>query len=141
LANGGYFSLFDEILKKRLSDIPSFTDAPVSIDIVDDEVLGWAAMFDSHNYNIAAEKFETCWERAKEANIIELGAYYGWCWSKARYLGALQGDGTKEEALSILESAINRGGSSSWFNRMRASNGDNFHYCYRGIFTYHYPLF
>ncbi|MBA7710364.1 hypothetical protein ES703_119306 [subsurface metagenome] len=77
--------------------------------------------FVSQNYNIAAEKFKTCWERAKKANIIELGAYYGWCWAKARYLGVLQGEGTKEETLSILEEAISRGGRSSWFNRMRAS--------------------
>lgn len=59
--------------------------------------------------------------RSRGTNIIELGAYYGWCWAKARYLGALQGEGTREEALSILEEAINRGGRSSWFNRMRAS--------------------
>jgi len=117
----GHFSGFDETFQQALSGVPSVPDVPGLTDLAEDEVLGWAAMFVSQNYNIAAEKFENCWEIAREANIIELGAYYGWCWSKARYLGALQGDGTKEESLSILEDAINRGGRSSWFNRMRAS--------------------
>ena len=117
----GNFSEFDVTLQGMLSGVSSIPDGTASTDIAEDEVLGWAAMFVSQNYNIAAEKFESCWEKAREANIIELGAYYGWCWAKARYLGTLQGEGTKEESLSILEMAINRGGRSSWFNRMRAS--------------------
>jgi len=119
---GGNFSEFDLTFQKMLDGVRFVPGGPPPTDIVEDEVLGWAAMFVSQNYNIAAQKFERCWEKAREANIIELGAYYGWCWAKARYLESLQGDkGAREEALSILEDAINRGGTSAWFNRMRSS--------------------
>jgi hypothetical protein len=117
----GSFSEFDATFREMLAGVPDISDDLDLTDIAEDEVLGWAAMFASQNYNIAAEKFENCWESARDANIIELGAYYGWCWAKARYLGVLQGEGTKEEALAIFEKAITRGGISSWFNRMRAS--------------------
>ena len=117
----GSFSDFDATFQKMLSDVPDVSTDYVLTNIAEDEVLGWTAMFNSKNYKIAAEKFKNCWERLREANIIELCAYYGWCWAKARYLGALQGEGTKAEALSILEEAINRGGRSLWFNRMRES--------------------
>jgi len=119
---GGDFSEFDSTFQEMLPGAQNIPDVPVSTDLAENEVLGWAAMFASQNYNIAAETFKSCWERAREANIIELGAYYGWCWAKACYLGALHGDPkAKEESLSTLEKAINRGGRSSWFNRMRAS--------------------
>jgi len=118
----GNFSKFDSTFQKMLKGVRFIPGGPPPTDIVEDEVLGWAAMFVSQNYNIAAQKFESCWEKAREANIIELGAYYGWCWAKARYLESLQGDkGARKEALSILEDAINRGGTSAWFNRMKSS--------------------
>jgi hypothetical protein len=119
---GGNFSDFDLTFRKMLKGVRCVPGGPTPTDIVEDEVLGWAAMFVSKNYNIAAQKFESCWEKAREDNIIELGAYYGWCWAKARYLESLQGDmGAREKALSILEDAINRGGTSAWFNRMKSS--------------------
>ena len=91
-------------------------------DSADDEVLGWSAMFASQNYYIASQNFENCYKKALEENLLEVGAYYGWCWAKARYLESLQGvAGAREEALKIFEESINRGGISSWFNRMRTS--------------------
>mgnify|MGYP001581275579 CR=1 FL=1 len=118
----GNFKDYDATFKKMLSGVPVIKDTSPLADVAEDEVLGWAAMFPSQNFNIAAQKFETCQKKALEANIVELGAYYGWCWSKARYLESLQGvAGAKEDALSILEKAISRGGASSWFNRMKSS--------------------
>jgi len=117
----GDFSEFDSTFHRMASGMSSSQPDATSIDLVEDEVLGWVAMFDSQNYSIAAQKFENCWQRARQQNLIEVGAYYGWCWAKARYLGSLQGNSSVEEALSILEEAINRGGNSSWFNRLRAS--------------------
>jgi hypothetical protein len=118
----GDFSHFDSAFQDSLSSVPNTLNQSSSEDFADDEVLGWAAMFDSQNYSIAGQKFENCWERAKDANFVELGAYYKWCWAKACYLDLLQRDtDTKEEALAILEQAINRGGQSAWFNRMKTS--------------------
>lgn len=115
------FSDFDSTYEEMFLGVKDRSDSSTSIDMAEDEVLGWAAMFASQNYSIAAQKFEECWERAKAENIMELGAYYGWCWAKARYLESLQGEAATNEALSILEDAIKRGGISSWFNRMNAS--------------------
>jgi len=86
------------------------------------EVLGWTALFDSLYYEIAAQNFETCWEAAKRDNIIEMGAFHGWNWAKALYLTSLRGDpAAGEKALQVAEGAIQRGGRSQWFNRLRAS--------------------
>lgn len=117
----GDFSEFDSTFQKMASGISSSQQSATAMDLVEDEVLGWVAMFGSQNYSIAAQKFESCWQRAREQNLIELGAYYGWCWAKAQYLGSLQSDSGVEEALLTLEAAINRGGNSSWFNRLKAS--------------------
>ncbi len=119
---GGDFAAFDSTFREMLAKVPNIPKSSESVDVVEDEILGWAAMFASQNYNIAAQRFERCFDKAIEANIIELGAYYGWCWAKARYLEGNQGDAAaKQDALNILERAINRGGMSAWFNRMRAS--------------------
>ena len=118
----GDFSHFDTAFKNSFANVPNITSLPASADFADDEVLGWAAMFDSQNYSIATQKFEDCWKKTSDANFIELGAYYKWCWAKAKYLDLLQRDiESKEEALVILEEAITRGGQSAWFNRMKAS--------------------
>lgn len=61
---GGNFSEFDATFQEMLSGVPSISDSPGSTDIAEDEVLGWAAMFASQNYNIAADKFKNCWEGA-----------------------------------------------------------------------------
>ena len=47
------------------------------------------------------------------AELIELGAFYGWCLAKAMYLGAIKtGDGSPDDALVTFEEAI-RGGDMS----------------------------
>lgn len=118
----GDFVDFDSEFNELLDSVPNSTTPQVSSDTAEDEVLGWTAMFISQNYNIAAQRFEECWNRAFAENSIELCAYYGWCWAKARYLESLQGTpGTFEKSLEIFERSINRGGISAWFNRMRVS--------------------
>jgi len=122
---GGDFREYDATFRGAFSSVPSRavgTSTDLSEDVVEQEVLAWTALFGASNYTIAAQKFETCWESAKAANVRELGAYYGWCFAKARYLESLQGlPGAREEALSILEDSIGRGGESAWFNMMRTS--------------------
>ena len=117
------FTEFDLTFKESFKGVPGSKEVPLLTDFVDDEVLGWSALFASKNYNVAAKKFESCWEKARKTNFIELGGYYGWCFAKAKYLeGVIHGDlAAKEKALSILEEAIKRGGISSWFNRLKAS--------------------
>ncbi len=91
-------------------------------DISADEVLGWTALFENLNYKIAADRFARCWEAAKCANLIEIGALYGWHLAKALYLQSLLGEpSARDKSLSVFEAAINRGGKSAWFNRMRVS--------------------
>ncbi len=116
------FTRFDDRFSAAVEGLPATINETAITGFASNEVLAWTAMFHSQNYNIAAEKFEQCWNSAIEANLIEMGAYLGWCWAKARYLQAVQGQQSeKDEALRILEDAINRGGQSSWFNRMRTS--------------------
>lgn len=47
------------------------------------EVVGWAALFGSQNYVVSAEKFEACWDTARQVNLLEMGAFHGWNWAKA----------------------------------------------------------
>ncbi|HUU16455.1 MAG TPA: DEAD/DEAH box helicase family protein [Sedimentisphaerales bacterium] len=118
----GNFTQFDSHFNEAIEGLPDAMVETTSGDFSSDEVLAWTAMFQSQNYNIAAERFEKCWDSARENNLIEMGAYLGWCWAKARYLQSVQGQSfEKDEALRILENAINRGGQSAWFNRMRTS--------------------
>ena len=120
--SGGDFSSFDATFRERFSEVPGSREFAPQTGMAGNEVLAWAAMFSSQNYNIAAKEFESCWQMALRENIIELGAYYGWCWAKARYLESLHGGrAARDAALSILEKAIDRGGKSAWFNRMRVS--------------------
>ena len=98
----------------------------VSGQIVDtsaNEVIGWAALTES-NYPLAGERFEACWDAARAANLLEIGALHGWHRAKALYLAGQLGDTTaRQRALEVLDEAIRRGGQSSWFNRQRASLG------------------
>ena len=115
------FNGFDYEVSQAISRIPVARPSSESLDIADDEITAWTAMFASQNFPVAAQKFEQCWKKALNANLIELGAYYGWCLAKARYLEAKLTNRSVVDALQIFEDAINRGGRSSWFNRMRAS--------------------
>jgi hypothetical protein len=116
------FSQYDGELQSYLANVPSQSAPPAAPDTSSDEVLGWTALFASQNYEIAADRFERCWEVARGANLIEMGALHGWHWAKALYLQSLLGEpSAHEKSLRVFEDAIRRGGRSSWFNRMRAS--------------------
>ena len=118
----GDFSEYDDQLKGYISDVPTHKTQPQVTDTSADEVVGWAAMFASENFSVAQERFEKCWDAAKKDGLLEIGALHGWHRAKALYLQGLLGDGSAEQkALEVLEAAIQRGGQSAWFNRMRGS--------------------
>lgn len=116
------FQAFDSALASLAKGLPAAQEVDQAPDTASDEVIGWAALFDSENYAVAAERFERCWKATKNANLLEICALHGWHWSKALYLSGGLGDlSQRQRALQVLEEAITRGGRSSWFNRMRAS--------------------
>lgn len=118
----GDFSQYDSELQSHLASVPTEPPLPSVPDTSADEVMGWTALFESKNYHIAAERFSRCWDAARGANIIEIGALHGWHWAKALYLQSLLGEPSAlEKSLRVFDEAIGRGGRSSWFNRMRAS--------------------
>ena len=118
----GDFSEYDEQFNQYLSAVPKDKVQPEVTDTSADEVVGWAAMFSSENFPVAQQKFEACWEAAKKDGLLEIGALHGWHRAKALYLQGLQGDSSaQQKALDVLEVAIQRGGRSAWFNRMRGS--------------------
>jgi len=118
----GDFGEYDAEHASLLQDVPEYQAGNAEVELAEAEVLGWTALFDSQNYTIAADRFRRCWDRARDQNLLEVGAFYGWCLAKALYLGAAKtGDGSLEDALAVFEDAIRRGGFLSWFNRMRAS--------------------
>jgi hypothetical protein len=107
----GDFSEYDTHYQDLQSGLPAQRYPAGEVDsssgIAPDEVLAWSALFYSKNYQVAAQKFERCWDFAKQHNIRELGAYYGWCWAKAVYLQFLQGSATQSRVIQILEESIN----------------------------------
>jgi hypothetical protein len=118
----GDFIEYDNDLEDYISDVPDQTATLTSVDTAEDEVIGWTSLFGSQNYEIAAHRFERCWNNARNANLREIAALYGWQWSKALYLQSLLGEPMAlERSLQVFETAIRRGGMSAWFNRMRAS--------------------
>jgi hypothetical protein len=118
----GDFSEYDRDIQTYLGNVPTRTTQTPLPDTSQDEVIGWASLFASQNYEIAADRFERCWDTARSANLLEIGALYGWQWAKALYLQSLLGEpSARDRALMVFEEAIRRGGLSSWFNRMRAS--------------------
>lgn len=118
----GNFNEYDKNIQAYQSNVPPRNAQAPLPDTSQDEVIGWASLFSSQNYEIAADRFERCWDTARGANLIEIGALYGWQWAKALYLQSLLGEpSARDRALMVFEEAIRRGGLSSWFNRMRAS--------------------
>jgi hypothetical protein len=116
------FVEFDNENRAYREQVPPEIQVAHGPDTSADEVLGWTALFASQNYELAADKFEGCWEAARVANVREMGAFHAWNWAKALYMQSLLGEpGARAESLQIFENAIVRGGQSSWFNRMRAS--------------------
>jgi hypothetical protein len=116
------FREYDAEIARYLAGVPEPVSTRPSVDTAEDEVMGWVSLFASQNYEIAADRFERCWDVALGANQLEIGALYGWQWAKALYLQSLLNEPLlRDRALGVLESAIRRGGQSAWFNRMRAS--------------------
>jgi hypothetical protein len=116
------FNEYDVEHTSLLQDVPEYQVGNTEVELAEAEVLGWTALFDSQNYTIAADRFRRCWELSREQNLLEIGAFYGWCLAKALYLSTAKvGDGLLEDSLYVFEEAIRRGGFLSWFNRMRAS--------------------
>ena len=118
----GDFSEYDDQFEEYIYDVPTHETQPNITDTSSDEVVGWAAMFASENFSVAQRRFEKCWEAAREDGLLEIGALHGWHQAKSLYLQGLLGDGSaKQKALEVLDAAIQRGGRSAWFNRMRGS--------------------
>ena len=118
----GDFVEYDRELREYVAGVPPQTAILTAIDTSEDEVIGWTSLFASQNYEVAAQRFERCWDAALAANLREIAALYGWQWAKALYLQSLLGEPTAfERSLEVFERAIRRGGMSAWFNRMRAS--------------------
>jgi hypothetical protein len=116
------FNRYDADVTRYLAEVPVLPVQPQLQDTSADEVIGWSALFQSKNYQIAADRFEACWEIARANNLIEIGALHGWHWAKSLYLQSLLNDpASRDKSLATLEAAITRGGQSAWFNRMRAS--------------------
>jgi hypothetical protein len=118
----GDFATYDNDYRQYRDQVPADRAAVQPPDTSAEEVAGWAALFGSQNYAVAADRFENCWDVTRAANMIEMAAFHGWTLGKALYLQSLLGDpNARERALQVFEAAIARGGSTSWFNRMRAS--------------------
>ena len=119
----GDFATYDADLAELRDQVPlAQSSNAVGTDTSRDEVIGWSALFESENFVVAQGYFERCWNAAKADNLLEIAALHGWHRAKALYLdGRLGNQGAAEQAFQVLEEAIQRGGQSSWFNRMRGS--------------------
>jgi hypothetical protein len=85
-------------------------------------VTGWTEMFERQNYPAAKLHFKRCSEGTSNTKLRELGAFFQWLEAKAAFLSGNQGySSTQTEALDLLYRAIERGGQSAWFNRLRTS--------------------
>ena len=118
------FDNYDEEMEKYVSEIPNQTNDATTLDVSAREVSGWNALYASQNYVKAQNDFNECLSAAVKANLVDTGAFYGWQRAKALYLQSQMNEPSlQNQAVEALERAIHRGGSSSWFNRMRASIG------------------
>ncbi len=123
---GGDFGQYDADLAERAAELP--LSSPTGGEVTDtskDEVIGWAALFRSENYTVAQRQFQRCWEQSVEDKLFEIAALHGWHLAKACYLDARRDNrpGGIDRAIGVLEKAVERGGRSAWFNRMRTSIG------------------
>lgn len=106
------FSQYDKEVESRQAAVPVGPSPLPQPDTSSDEVVGWAALFQSQNYQVAADRFEKCWKTALAGNLVEIGALHGWHWAKALYLQSLLGEPSAlTKSLSILEDAVRRGGA------------------------------
>jgi hypothetical protein len=119
------FGAYDTDLKSYQESTPAPKAAPMPLskaEVAQAEVMGWAAMFYSHNYELAADRFEEVWEAYLAANVMEMGAFQKWIWAKAVFLQSTQDQPTtRARAFELAAEAIKRGGQASWFNRLRVS--------------------
>lgn len=119
------FKSYDSALEKYREGVPqqSLERGVInSSEVTQSEVTGWAALFASQNYEIAADHFEDVSNAYLKANVVEMGAFQKWTWAKTVNLqGVVYDSNAEHRALELADQAITRGGKSSWFNRMRAS--------------------
>jgi hypothetical protein len=117
------FNDFDRDLEKHIEALPVSNDleAP-TLDTSAQEVNGWTELFDGQNYQNAQVCFSKCYAPVAAAHIRELAGFFLWCQAKSAFLKGNQGDpSARAKALELLQSAIQSGGISSWFNRLNAS--------------------
>ena len=116
------FEEFDQKIADYLSDVPNIRRDSSDLAVSEQEVLGWTAMFSNENYRVADEQFQKCWEAAKNENLLEVCAYFGFQRAKAIQLqSGLSDPSLNDKAIRILEESIRTGGTSAWFNRLKAS--------------------
>ncbi len=116
------FNEFDKNLASHLEHLPARSLLPGNeVDVSKEEVLGWAELFEHKNYGASRDYFQTCSDKTKQS-LRELSAFYQWSCAKAAFLLGKQGNlSARSEAPDLLETAIEQGGRSSWFNRLRSS--------------------
>lgn len=86
------------------------------------EVAGWAALYESQDYEYASRQFELCANAASADNLREMTGFFRWCQAKTSYLSGVQGNVVaRNTALDVFEQAIECGAKSAWFNRLRSS--------------------
>lgn len=118
------FSTFDSDLSECLGDVPEMEpeDDLATNATSPDEVMGWTALFDSQDYERAAERFEQCADSASAENLREMTGFFRWCQAKATFLSGRQGNVVaRNHTLDVFEQAIECGARSAWFNRLRSS--------------------
>lgn len=118
----GDFTEYNRDIQNYLEGAPISKNQSQLVETAENEVIGWARLFASQNYDLAADHFEVCWDKTRSTDLLEIAAFHGWQWAKALYLQSLQGEpGAQDKALAVLETAIKHGGKSGWFNRIRTS--------------------
>jgi Rad3-related DNA helicase len=117
---GGDFTRFDAELADAMRDLPAIAEPEP--DDSSDEVAGWLELHSRQNYRAAEKHFHRRQQTYDDRGLRELGAFAQWCEAKAAFLEGRRGDpAAGQRALDSLEAAIDRGGRSSWFNRLRSS--------------------
>jgi Rad3-related DNA helicase len=117
----GDFEEFDRELAQVTAELPQLVEANQSDDS-SSEVTGWLELYSRQDYRSAELAFRSRQAACEAQGLRELGAFAQWCEAKAAYLEGRRGDlAAATRALETLQHAIDRGGASSWFNRLRSS--------------------
>jgi hypothetical protein len=117
----GDFDDFDRELSQVTADLPQIV-AGSALDDSAPEVSGWLELYSRQDYRTAEQYFRRRQEACEALGLRELGAFAQWCEAKAAFLEGRRGDvAAAARALDTLQHAIDRGGASSWFNRLRSS--------------------